>query len=574
MMKLPTLAERLGPAGSRRSSLLGCRHMVSAGHQGAAHAGFLVLEAGGNAVDAGVAAGIALGVLQSDVVNFAGVAPILFYSASDGRFVSIPGLGGWPGSATAQYFIDTHGGTIPENLARTVVPAAPAAWITALRRYGTMSFGEVASVAVAFAVEGFPTYPMLADSIAAHRAQYSRWDSNAAIYLPGGQPPAIGSRFVQKDLGSLIQHMINEERARSHLGRDEGLVAAHDAFYKGDIAAEILSYHRHNGGLLQPDDLSSFEVGVEEPVFGSFLGSDVVTCGSWCQGPLLIQLLNVLENADFGPDEINTAGYIHQFVEATKKVFEDRERYYGDPDYVDVPLERLLSKSYAKELHGSIDPGTSSHPGALAGSGSPSGAAPFSDRLDTSYLCVVDRAGNVFSATPSDVSYDTQVIPGLGICPSSRGSQSWLEAGHPSIVEPGKRPRLTPNPAMIRLSDGSIMPFGTPGGDVQVQAMAQFVVNVVKFGMSPQAACETPRFASASFPSSFWPHESFPGKLLIESRVPESVSAALTPLGHNVDWWPGWEWKAGGICAILRDQPTGTLVAAADPRRPAYAVGW
>ncbi len=192
---------------------------------------------------------------------------------------------------------------------------------------------------------------------------------------------------------------------------------------------------------------------------------------------------------------------------------------------------------------------------------------------DTSYACVIDRDGNMFSATPSDSGSTTPVVPGTGLRPSDRGEQSWAEPDHPASVAPGKRPRLTPNPALA-LKDGlPFMVFGSPGGDVQVQAMAQTFVNVVAFGMDPQSAIEAPRFATYSFPSSNAPHLYFPGLLKLEGRLPPEAGTALSALGHAVEWWPHWTWRAGGVCAILRDPDTGILHAAADPRRSGYALG-
>ena len=194
--------------------------------------------------------------------------------------------------------------------------------------------------------------------------------------------------------------------------------------------------------------------------------------------------------------------------------------------------------------------------------------------LDTSYVCVTDRHGNVFSATPSDTSNDAPVVPGTGLCPSSRGSQSWADPDHASSVAPGKRPRLTPNPALAVREGGFVMPFGTPGGDVQVQAMLQCFLNVTRWGMNPQQAVEAPRFATYSFPDSFEPHGSQPARVMLESRIDETVARALDSRGHDVDWWPDWTWRAGSVCMIRKDLETGIHAGGADARRPAYAVGW
>ena len=204
-----------------------------------------------------------------------------------------------------------------------------------------------------------------------------------------------------------------------------------------------------------------------------------------------------------------------------------------------------------------------------------SAAAPAVEaHLDTSYVCAVDRHGNVFSATPSDVSSSTPVIPGTGLCPSSRGSQSWADPSIAASVAPGKRPRLTPSPALAVGRDGRAIPFGTPGGDVQAQAMLQTLMNRIVFGMDPQAAVEAPRFATYSFPDSFEPHSMQPGRLMLEARLPQALGDQLASVGHDVQWWPDWTWKAGAICMIDSDPNTGLHHAGADPRRSTYALGW
>ena len=229
---------------AHRPTIMGTRHMVAACQYLAAEAGFRILEAGGNAIDAGVAGGIALGVVQPEYVNFAGVAPIIIYSAEADRVVTIPGLGPWPKAIARDFFKQRHGGKIPQGVLRTVVPAAPDAWITALERFGTMSFGEVARSAIEFARDGFPVYPLMSEIITAHEAEYRAFPSNVAIYLPQDRPPRPGEVFVQKDLAATIQYMVDQETAARPRGREAGLAAARDAFYRGDIAAAIVRFQQ------------------------------------------------------------------------------------------------------------------------------------------------------------------------------------------------------------------------------------------------------------------------------------------------------------------------------------------
>ena len=565
---------------SHRPTIAVTQHAIAAGHYLAATAGFDILQAGGNAIDAGCAAGIALGVLQSDLVDVAGVAPIIIYLADKQEVVTIAGLGPWPKALDPQLFQREHGSKIPKGVLRTVVPAAPDAWITALRRYGTMSFGEVAAAATRFAREGFPMYPLMAASLKRHEPDHRTWPSTAAIFLPGGRVPEVGEVFRQTDLAGSLQYMADEERAAAGRGREAGLEGARDAFYRGDIARQIVAFMKEQGRLLWAEDLAEYHSPVGPPERRRFGDLEVFTCGAWCQGPVLLQMLALLEGLDLAELGHNSADYAHQLTEAMKLAFADREAYYGDPAKVDVPLATLISPEYAAERRKLIraerawrempPPGDIGREGARfrASLGEPN------PEPDTSYVCVADRWGNLFSATPSDGSYGSPVVPGTGLIPSNRGSQSRPDPRHPAGVAPGKRPRLTPNPALAIKGRDQFLPFGTPGGDVQTQAMLQVLLNLFVFGHDVQAAIEAPRFATYSFPSSFAPFDYYPGRLAVEGRIPETVIAELARRGHEIQRWPDWIWTAGAVCAILADRRRGVLEAGADPRRAAYALGW
>jgi gamma-glutamyltranspeptidase / glutathione hydrolase len=560
-----------------RPTLYGARHAVSAGHYLAAAAGFAVLEAGGNAIDAGCAAGMALGVLLPDLVNVAGVAPILIRKA-DGTVETIAGLGPWPQSIPADLFMRAHGGRIPMGVLRTVVPAAPDAWITALERHGTMGFGEVAQYALRHARDGFAVYPLLAENIRENVDDYARWASNAAIFLPGGRQPQVGERFVQADLAHTLQYMVDEEKKVAGQGRLAGLAAAHAAFYKGDIAREITAFMAREGGYLTMADMAAYRSRIEPAVRARWRGHEVLTCGPWCQGPALIEALLLMEKGGIGALSHNSPDYLHLFVECIKAAMADREYHFTDPAFGEVPLARLFSDEHLSARLGEISPDRAlpGMPGPLFGPGvGQNDPAPRSTPLieaDTSYCAVVDRWGNAFSATPSDGSWKSPVVPGLGIIPSNRGSQSRPDPAHPAGVAPGKRPRLTPNPAMLVTEAGGVMPFGTPGGDVQIQAMLQVLLNIHQFGMEVQEAIEAPRVASYSFPSSFAPFDFFPGRLAVEGAVPQATRDALAAKGHEIRDWPAKTWLAGTVEVVLSDPAKGLLAAGADPRRPAYAI--
>jgi len=296
-------------------------------------------------------------------------------------------------------------------------------------------------------------------------------------------------------------------------------------------------------------------------------------------------MLNILESRDLRALGHNSAPYIHLLTEAIKLAFADREVHYADPRHSPVPEAALLSKEYARARLALIADdiaGPDMPPAGLLSqlreprqvSSAEEDWSRTDPRLDTSYVAVVDRQGNAFSATPSDGSYNVPVIPGTGICASGRGSQSWAQAGHPCAIAPGRRPRLTPNPSMAIKPGHYVMPFGSPGGDVQCQAMLQTFLNIEIFGMDVQQAVEAPRFASFSFPSSFEPHNAMPGRLMAEDLMARETGERLAAMGHKLQWWHDRNWRAGAMCVVKHDLESGIRWGGADPRRPAYAAGF
>ena len=573
--------------GSTRPTIMGTRYMVSAGHYLAAGAAVRILEAGGNAIDAGVAAGLCINVLQADLTNLGGVAPLMIYRSSSQSVESISGLGWWPKAADPDYFRQSLNGRIPRGIHRCVMPAAVDAWLTALERHGTLTFAQVAEPAIDLAANGFPMHHVMRDTLLEEQALRAmrEWPSTAAVFLRDGQPIPIGQRVVQAELANTLELLAEAERGAST--RESGIRAARDRFYRGDIAESMVAFSREQGGWITLDDLAEFQVEVENPVRTTYRSYEVYACGPWCQGPVVPQTLNILEGYDLaGMDPAGAEAY-HLILEALKAAFSDRDRYYGDPRFIDVPIDGLLSKDYAAEWRDRISPDRAipgmPEPGdpwrfATSPSVSPSTWQPPAARTgqvepDTSYLCVVDGEGNAFSATPSDGATSTPLVPGRGFVISSRGMQSWLDPNHPSVMAPGKRPRLTPSPGMVLRDGRLVMPYGTPGNDMQPQAMVQFLVNVIDHGMDVQQAIEAPRCATFSFPRSSDPHPYSPGLAHLESRVNASVVERLLTLGHDLQMWPAWTGTAGSLGAIRVNHDDGVLHGGADPRRVAYAIG-
>lgn len=553
----------------------GARHVVSAGHPLAAAAAFAILEAGGNAVDAGCAAGIALGVLQPDLVSVAGVAPIMIRPAG-GEVVTIDGLGVWPAALPERHFMDARGGVIPEGVERMVVPAAIDSWLTALEMHGSMSFSDVASAATRYAREGFPAYGLMIETIETKRDGYARWPSTAAIFLPEGRPPRVGERFVQSDLANTLDRLCAAER-KAGGDRVSGLAAVRRAFYQGDIARELVAFVQSEGGFLSLEDLANFRCRVEPPVSIDWMGRRLYVCGPWCQGPMLAMALRQVEERGLSDLAHNSLDYVHVIVEILNNAFADREHHFGDPRFVDVPLDRLLSREHARARLAQIDPqrARGEMPGPIIGAdGADLAAFPREDHqpaIDTSYVCVIDRFGAAFSATPSDGTYDMPVVPGLGFAASSRGSQSRPDPDHPAGARAGKRPRLTPNAAML-VSGEDVMCLGTPGGDVQNQAILQILLNHLHFGMSLQQALDAPRFATFNFPGSFSPFAYKPGVVNVEEGLGAETIAALKARGHDASAWKTYEWRAGSVCIVTSDTANGLVFGAADPRRASYSI--
>jgi len=568
-----------------RPMIASSKYSVAAGHYLAAE-GMQILKRGGNAIDAGVAAGICINVTQPDLTNFGGVAPIIIYLAKTREVVTISGLGRWPKKASLEYFRDQLGGNIPLGVQNAITPSACDAWLTALARFGTLTLAEVLEPALELATDGFPASRLMSHMLTGVHDNLKQWPSSAEYMRPDGTPFQAGDTVRQPTLAKTFRILIDAERAAAHQGRAQAIMQARDVFYKGEIAEKMARFSREQGGFLDYDDLAEFSVGVEPAVKTSYRGNEIFTCGPWCQGPVLAQTLNILENYDLASFGHNSPQALHVIIEALKASFADRHAYYGDPDFVDVPIAGLLNKDYARQWVERIslssawqDMPAPGDPWAFEGKPAREGyrappPQPGPLGSDTSYLCVVDSEGNGFSATPSDGVRYTPVVPDVGVVLSPRGFQSWLDPRHPSSLQPGKRPRLTPSPALM-LKDGKLaMTFGTPGLDVQPQAMAQLVVNVVDFKMDPQAAIEQPRVATFNFPASQHPHNYTPGLLCAEGRIADATLAELAAKGHQITKWPDFVASAGALCAICVDTEHGARAAGADPRRTAYAIGW
>jgi gamma-glutamyltranspeptidase/glutathione hydrolase len=549
-------------ASTTRPLLHGSRYMVSAGHPLAAHAALMVLEAGGNAVDAGVAAGFALNVVQPDMANLGGVAPIVIHRADLGVITSIAGIGHWPVLATLEAVKSAGNGRIPAGPPRWVVPGAPDAWLKSLELYGTWSVEDVLAPAIDLARTGFPVDYFLGHNIRRDAPRWTGW-ANADIYTESGRPFEQGELLRQTALADTLERLVVAARAAA-CSRENGVRAARDCFYRGEIAEIAGRFSQEVGGFLRASDMAGYEA-AEEPVLSVDVGPRrFYACGPWSQGPALLQMLRMAQRYDLAA--LPEAEYHHVLIAIAERALSDRNRYYGDPRFVDVDTEHLLSEAHAADRTAGLGPDSAApDDGTIPREGSRS--------PDTTYVCVVDGQGNAFSATPSDSTISiAPMVPGLGFGLSDRGLQASLDPADPNCVAPGKRPRLTPNPGLMIGPDG-LMVYGTPGGEVQSQAMLQFLMAHLHRGSDLQAAVEAPRWASYSVPATEDPHPAQPGVVFVEQPLNDRIAPRLRELGHDPRPWPNNAALAGGLCAISRSAATGVLSGAADPRRLSYAMG-
>ena len=552
------------PPESHRPTLLGTGGAAVAGHPLTTQVALDVLGAGGNAVDAGVAAALASVVVQPDMANLGGIAPILVRRAGERRVHSVGGVGVWGQGASIEGFLERHGDRMPLGAPVAIVPGAPGAYLTALARFGTWPLDAVAAPAIALARGGFPVDQRLAHTLSIMVGNV-RWESTRAVYQPDGRSLTIGDILVQDDLGRLLETLVD---AAAGYDRRAGIAQARACFYEGDIAARIAATVTEGGGWLDAQDLARYETEVAEAPQVPVGRWELATTSTWTQGPIVLQALRILEHLDLGDDPTADL-WLHPVIESLKLAFSERERCYGDPAVIDVDVDALLSDEHIDCLRGRI--------GAQALANLPT----MSGVRSTTYLSVVDAHGNAFSCAPSDTIDGAPLIEGLGILCSPRGVQSRLIPGHPNALAAGKRPCITPAPAIAVApstdagSDDAVWSFGCPGGDVIVQAMVQHVLLAERTERSLQQTVEAPRIAAFNHPGGFHPHPEADGVVFVEDRIPPATREALRARGHDVRAWPAYEFDAGSVQSVRDLRPPTpdrrVLAAAADPRRSAYA---
>jgi gamma-glutamyltranspeptidase / glutathione hydrolase len=598
------------PVFTTRPTLQGTFGMVSSTHWLASASAMAVLEDGGNAFDAAVAAGFVLQVVEPHLNGPGGEVPIILAPVG-GRVQVLCGQGPAPAGASVEHYtglgLDLVPGTGPLAAA---VPGAFDAWMLLLRDHGTKSLADVLRYAIGYAEGGHPAVDRVGEVVGTVQQLFeSEWPSSAAVYLADGRPPRPGALLRNPVLAGTWRRLIAEATASSGPSRESRIDSARRVWREGFVAEHLAAFaarptmdtsgERH-AGTLTAADLAGFEASYSEPAMFTWNGWTIAKPGLWSQGPVFLQQLALL------PDslEYGSPDYVHTLVEGTKLAMADREAWYGDSPAADVTLDELLAPGYAEARRALVGeyasfelrPGS---PGgreprlaaaalravsgerllsAAVGAGEPTVARDGATLGDTCHVDVVDRWGNMVAATPSGGWLQSNpVVPELGFPLGTRLQMAWLEAGLPNSLTPGRRPRTTLSPSLALRGGEAVMAFGTPGGDQQDQWTVHFLLAValrekVRNGFDLQGAIDAPNWHTESFPSSFYPRATNPGSVVVESRVGSTVITDLRRRGHEVS--VGEPWSEGRLCAVSRDSGTGVLAAGANPRgMQGYASG-
>ncbi|MBA3884667.1 MAG: gamma-glutamyltransferase family protein [Acidobacteria bacterium] len=571
-----------------RAEVRATHGVVAAGRTFSADAGAGLLAAGGNAIDAGVASIFAAAVVEISHFGLGGESPIIIYSARDAKVVVINGQGPAPRAAVPALFAGQAAPPGNGPLGATV-PAVVDAAAIALERYGTKSLAEVLAPAIALA-DGFPMYDFLTRFLESERRASEPYEWTMRTYYPEGRITRPDEVFRQPNLAATLRALAAAEQKALAGGatREEGILAGRDAFYIGPIAQRMIAAVRAAGGVMSDEDLASFRGRVEEPATVSYRGYTIHKAGFWNQGPALLQALQILEGFDLAAMGHGSPDALHTIVEAIKLAFADRDRYYGDPDFADVPAAALLSPAYAAARRSLIDPGRasvearpgdpvrgaalSSHPPAATPTG-PAGS--LSEPGDTTAIEIVDREGNLFSATPSSgwLLGGAFVAGDTGVPMSNRMQAFRLEPDSPNVLAGGKRPRTTLTPTVVMKAGQPFLAIGTPGGDSQDQQILLVLLNIIDFGMDVQAAIEAPRVNSLHPESSFGDHQAQLGVLEVEATLSPAAVAELKNRGHVLRTRPAYGMSTGVVAAGI-DPASGRLRGGADPRRERALIAW
>lgn len=563
-----------------RPVVTGKSYAITSGHYLASIAGLnIIIEKGGNAIDASACMAFCLAVLEPHLNSIGGEVPILIYSAKEENVIAVSGQGYAPKEASIKKFKELGIDLIPgDGLLAAAVPSVVSTWIKVLREYGKLRLREILKPAIKLAEDGFPAYKGLVKVIEENCKKFLKeWKTTAKVFLPNNKLPKEGQIIKQVELAYVLRALADADNLASN--RKDGFDKAHSLFYEGWIAKKIVEFARNNkvrdasgkenSGLIDLDDLVEYETRFEEPLSIDFMGLDVFKCSTWTQGPVLLQILRILEDFDLKSLKHNSADYIHLIIETIKLAFADREKYYGDPDFDFVPIKQLLSREYAKQRRELINMNEASF--ELIAREINNEDYKVKER-DTTHLDAIDKEGNMVSATQSGAWIQSSpLIDGLGFPLGTRLQMFYLDENRNNCLQPRKRPRTTLTPSIALKDNKPYLAFGTPGGDIQDQINLQFFLNFVVFEMNLQKALDEPTFYSQHFPSSFYPRKAYPKRVVIEDRIPKDVIDELIKRGHDVKLVSGWS-NGRELAVHKRD---GVLMAGASPRRmTGYALAW
>ncbi|MEH7908931.1 gamma-glutamyltransferase family protein [Rhizobium laguerreae] len=587
-----------------RPEILGTFGVVTSTHWIASAVGMSILEKGGNAFDAAVATGFVLQIVEPHLCGPGGDMPAVIYSKKKDKVEVICAQGPAPAGATIEHYTAEGLSLIPgDGLLATVIPGSFDGWMLMLRDYGSMSVRDVLEPAIYYAEHGHPMLPRVSATIKGLAAFFEKeWPTSYETWLPGGSVPEAHANVRNPVLAETWKRVIAEAELKS--GREAQVQAARDAFYRGFVAEKIDNYlktaevmdasgNRHKG-VLTANDMANWSATIEEPLTYDYHGWTIAKIGPWGQGPVFLQTLSILKGFDLAAMDPAGADFVHIVVEAMKLAFADREIYYGDPNFSEIPIAHLLSEAYAAErrklvgadasfdLRPGIVPGFEAQNDLtmkMLGADSKTGAvyeptmAHLSEkRGDTVHIDVIDRDGNMVSVTPSGGWLQSSpTVPGLGFCLNSRAQMFWLKSGLPTSLAPGKRPRTTLTPSLGLYEGRPTLAFGTPGGDQQEQWQLSFFLRYINHKLNLQAAIDQPLFHTSHFPGSFYPRTREAGSLMAEANFGPEVLDALRSKGHKLT--VADPWTIGRLTAARRDAD-GLLRAAATPRlMQAYAIG-
>ncbi|MEW6454832.1 MAG: gamma-glutamyltransferase family protein [Pseudomonadota bacterium] len=584
-----------------RPEIDGTFGVVTSTHWIATAVGMGILERGGNAFDAAVATAFTLQIVEPHLNGPGGDVPVILYDVKKGKPEIICGQGPAPAKATIAHYKSEGLDMVPgTGLLATCIPGMFDSWMLLLRDYGTMKVADVLAAAIHYADQGHPLVERANATIATVENLFKKhWPTSAAVYLPGGKIPETGTLFTNKTLAATYARVLKEAES---VGGDRvaQIEKARKVWSQGFVAEAIDRFCRTQDvmdtsgnphkGVLTGDDMAKWQAQVEAPLTYDY-GRYTVCKAPWSQGPVTLQQLALLKGFNLDGADVVGPDFIHTVVECSKLAYADREKFYGDPKFVDVPFETLLSDAYNNERRKLVTdkaslelrPGSVEGFGALVkikegaklvagmGAGEPTVGRMGEVIGDTVHFDIVDKAGNMVTATPSGGWLQSSpVIPELGFCLGTRAQMFWLEEGHPASLAPGKRPRTTLSPTMALRDGDAYLAWGSPGGDQQDQWITQFFLRHVHAKMNLQEAIDAPAWHSEHFPISFWPRTSRPGVLQIESRVPKATRDELKRRGHIVEVEP--EWSEGRLTAASKDGVR--RKAAANPRgMQGYAAG-